>query len=287
MPREYQAKPHSSMQPAIPDARRQKPVTRAFPEGTEVLTEHGFYLFEDLLNDDLFEGEVEHAGKGLPQSWKTDDLPYTLYKPGANFPRVASVDPKTGAVVYATPTLFRSFVYDGFLSQIKMKGVDILTTRYADLLLKGKYAREWSFTLADNVSRHKASGSNYLLLDKFNQDLYGEYEPREGLRVRLDAPITLYPMKHAVWRKVDDLFPLYAVDAAGHRQKIDRTRTEINVYNVDIEPHHTLIIRRGRKNNNPRTPWIGNPVVVGDGSDKSVARFQKLLALKDSKEQTR
>lgn len=281
MPRDYQAKPRHTLQPVTPDARRQRPVTRAFPEGTEVLTEHGFYLFEDLLNDDLFESEVQHEGTGLPQSWKANELPYTLYKPNASFPRVASVNPKSGEVLYVAPSLFRTFVYDGFLSHVKMKGVDILTTRYADLLLKGKYGREWGFQLADNVSRSKGT-AHYFLLDKFNQDLYGEYEPRQNLQVRMDAPITLIPAKHALWKKIDDVFPYYSTDASGRRLKIDRVRTDITTFNLDVEPFHTLIIRRGRKNNNPRTPWVGNPVVVGDGSDKSVARFQKLLALKEN-----
>ena len=279
MVRNYQPKPRLLSHPAVPDVRRQRPVTRAFPEGTEVLTEHGFYLFEDLHNDDLFESEVLHEGKGLPQSWKAKDLPYTLYKPNASFPRVASVNPATGEVAYATPSLFRTFVYDGLLSQIKMKGVDILSTAHAEILLKNRYGRNWNFVLADDISRNKDS-LQYYLLDKFNQDLYGEYAPRQNLRSRLDAPITLYPSKHSHWLKIDDVFPFFSTDASGRRLKVDRTRTEINTFNVDVEPFHTLIIRRGRKDNNPRTPWIGNPVVVGDGSDKSIMRVNKLLALK-------
>jgi hypothetical protein len=77
--KERVAKPRHTLQPVVPDARRQRPVTRAYPEGTEVLTEHGFYPFEDLLNGDLINGEVRHMGVGTPQSWKANDLPYTLY----------------------------------------------------------------------------------------------------------------------------------------------------------------------------------------------------------------
>jgi hypothetical protein len=174
---------------------------------------------------------------------------------------------------YVHPQLFRVFTYDGFLSHIKMKGVDILSTRYADLFLKGKYGRDWRFTLADNVSR---AAAQYYLVDKFNQDLYGEYAPRENLAARLDTPITLLPEKHAHWRKINDLFPYVGRNEAGHKVATDIVRREIETFNVDVEPYHTIIIRRARKDNNPRTPWIGNPVVVGDGSDKSLMRFDRI-----------
>jgi hypothetical protein len=51
------------------------------------------------------------------------------------------------------------------------------------------------------------------------------------------------------------------------------------VFNVVVPPYHNLIIRKSKLDPNPRVPWVGGPVVVGDALDKSEIRIQNIKGL--------
>jgi hypothetical protein len=154
------------------------------------------------------------------------------------------------------------------------------------LWLKGKYQRDYKFVLAENVARNKAPNSYYFLIDKFNQDLYGDYEPQENLYADINSPITVKPSTHSKWEKIEKLYEYTTMDPqTGRMVKSDRVRREVEVFNIDIEPYHTLIVRRSKPRvpRDPFRPWVGNPVVVGDGSDKSLIRVEKIHNTRKSK----
>jgi hypothetical protein len=264
-------------QPTVPDRGRWKPVVRAFPEDTEVLTEHGFLPLRDLHNMSLLGDEVLFNGNtnALPMI-PMKDQEFQQWAVADDFPLIGTVDPVSGVVSYVKASMFMMYNYTDKLIHIKAKGVDILSSRFADFFLKPKYSRGFKFVLADNVGLNKDTSATFFLLDKYNQDLYGEYVPREGLAASLTSPITLYPGKHVTFKNIWDFFKYSARDASGKTVAVDRVRTEVTCYSLDVAPYHTLVIRRGRKNNNPRTLWVGSPVVVGDGSDKSLIRINAI-----------
>ena len=266
-------------QPVAPDLGRWKPVIRAYPENMEVLTEHGFLSLRDLHNSSILGKELPFNGRQIsPPMIPMKELDWNQWETNEDFPLVASVNPLSGEVTYVKPSAFQMFNYTGEkLINVKAKGVDILTTVFADLLLKPKYARGWKFILADNLALNKASNATQFLINKFSQDLYGDYVPLEGLKALLDTPITLYPSKHVKYKNIWDIFSYPKVlDASGKMVSVDRVRNEVICYSLVIPGHHNMIVRRERKDNNPRTLWVGSPVVVGDGSDKSLVRINAI-----------
>ena len=284
--------------PATPDSGRWKPVQRAYPEGTEVLTDVGWVDFASLYNSQLLGKEIPFMGNGRKQpGFQMNELLWGQWATKAAFPRFATMNPANGEVSFVRPGRFIYYNYSGRLAHIKMKGVDILTTLFADMWLKPKYGRAWKFVLADDVIRNVHSSANYQMVNKFSVDMYGLYSPQEelgssielpvigvdkkpvdavssSLRAFIDAPITLYPKRHAKRERVWNFYSHNFIANDGSLVEVDRIRSEVGCFNVDIDPYHNLIIRRGRKDNNPRTLWIGGPVVVGDGSDKSLLRVE-------------
>lgn len=293
--------------PVGADSGRWKPVVRGFVEGTEVLTEAGWVDFRVLYSADYLSEPVPFVGNGLnAPGWGVKDLRWGQWKTGAGFPRVGTVDPSTGKVMFVYPSRFMFYEYEGRLVHVKMKGVDFLCSLFTDLWLKPKYGRSWKFVLADDVVRNVHSNVNYQLLNKFNVDMYGFWSPTDagvlGEPVMLPvvgggsvegvsssivsyvgSPIVVYPKKHVKRRRVWDFFDYDTVDpVTGERVKVDRVRVDVPVFNMVVPPFHNIIVRRGRADDNPRTLWVGGPVVVGDGLDKSLLRVAAVGGLNGS-----
>lgn len=290
--------------PVGADSGRWKPVQRAFPEGVELLTEFGWVPFSVFYNDRFLGAPVPFKGnkRGVP-GFGVKDLVWGQWECSQEFPRVGSVDPSTGDVVFVRPSRFTFFQYEGRLVHVKLRGVDMLTTAFADWWLKPKYGRGWRFVLGDDVVRN--TQGNYQLLNKFNVDMYGEWSPQEylggavdlrgsvssgrldalgsELKVFVDSPIVFFPRKSVRRKRVWDLFGFDVVDPeTGRKVEVDRVRVDVPSFNVIVEPFHNVIVRRGRKDDNPRTLWVGGPVVFGDGLDKSELRVAGVLGGKDA-----
>jgi hypothetical protein len=285
--------------PVTPDSGRWKPVQRGFPERTEVLTEFGWIDFASFYSSDFLGEAISFKGNGRnTPGYVPKDLEWGQWRTLDSFPRLASVNPSTGDVVFIRPKRFIYYLYNGRLFHLKMKGVDLLSTLHADLWLKPKYGRSWKFVLADDTVRNIHGSANYMLLNKFNRDMYGMWSPerdvtndvllpsvngssiealQSDIKCFLDAPIIVYPKKHVKRRRIWDFFFYESKDAEGRVVKADRVRVDVPCFNVDIAPYHNLIVRRGRKDDNPRTLWVGGPVVVGDGLDKSELRVAGVL----------
>lgn len=271
-------------QPVAPDRARWKPVVRAYPENMEVLTEHGFLSFDDLFNMSLLGEYVPFNGSDNPlPGIPMNDLEWGQWEANSDFPLIGTVDASSGVLSYVKPDLFQMFVYEDELVHVKMKGVDVLCTVFSDLWLKAKYGRGFKFVLADNVALNKAESSVHYLVDKFNVSMYGDYEPVEGVHASLDSPITLKPAKHVKYSPIGRVFKrrVKQSGADGVERLVSVPAESVRCFNVVMPSgsSHTIVVRRARKDNNPRTPWVGNPVVVGDGSDKSVARVNAIKTL--------
>lgn len=300
--------------PVTADAGRWKPVFRAFPASVELLTEVGWVDFQALFNDKYLGAVVPFTGNGYNVGgYGVKDHPWGQWEVTDLFPRIGSVNPVSGEVVFVRPSKFIFYQYEGRLVHVKMRGVDMLTTLFADWWLRPKYGRGWKFVLGDDVVRN--TGGNYQLLNKFNVDMYGEWRPDvagllgeelmlggsvsgvsglgsgraggngvlldavgSGIKCFVDSPIVVHPKKHVKRRRVWDLFSFETVDpVTGLKVAADRVQVDVPSFNVVVEPFHNIIVRRGRKDDNPRTLWVGGPVVFGDGLDKAELRVSSVV----------
>lgn len=285
--------------PVTPDSGRWKPVVRGFGEGVEVLGEFGWVSLGSFLGSDVLGGLVPFRGNGYRVGgFGVGDSVFGQWRVGGCFPRLASVDPVSGGVVFVRPSLFQWFDYDGWLVSVKGRGVDFVCSLFTDLWVHPRYGRGFKFVPAGDVVRNR--NGRYGLLNKFGVDLYGDFVPRvdpvervvgsglggepvvglgSGLSVELGRPFVLEPGKHVKRVRVWDKYGFERVwdDVLGREVKVDRVRDSVGVFNVVLPPFHNFVVRWGRVNDNPRTPWVGGPVVVGDGLDKSLLRVDGVL----------
>lgn len=284
--------------PTYPDSGRWKPVERGFPEDFQVLTHIGWVRFENLYNMELLTGSIPFVGNGYgaPGFPMKENL-FGQWETGEKFPLVATVNPTTGEVFFVKPTQFNFFEYTGKLLLIKLKGVEILSTLFTDFWVLPRYARGWKFTLGDDMLRAGiATSVKYGLLNKFNVDMYGIWSPEDLLTSWVDMgnknpllgstitcdiehPIRVYPRKQLSRERIWNHYQEVNTGVDGKQYAVDHMKTSVNVFNMVVPPYHNFIIRRDRKNTNPRTKWIGGPVVVGDGLDKSELKVARVLGL--------
>ncbi len=291
--------------PVTPDSGRWKPVVRGFSEGVEVLTSSGWVSLQYLMGAGVLGGRVPFTGNGYKVGAVTPkSVEFGQWVTGDGFPLVGSVDPVTGGVLFVKPSLFQWFRYDGWLVHVKGRGVDFLCSLFADLWVHPRYGRGFKFVPAGDIVRNRVSAAKYGVLNKFVVgdslvDMYGEYSPESvlggsvdglvglggevidgvssGLKVNLERPFNLIPKSHVSRVRVWDRYNFDERDEFGRLVKVDRIRGDVGVFNLVVPPFHNLIVRWGRKDDNPRTPWVGGPVVVGDGLDKSLLRVDGVL----------
>lgn len=287
--------------PVAPDVMRFKPVFRGVPEDYEFLTEQGWIRFDTVLNSDALGVEVPWVGnQGQTPGYGVNSWRGGVFQVKPGFPRVASVDPSSGSVVFSPIQFFQWFDFDRRLVRLKMKGVDLMVHPHTDLWLHPRYGRGWRYVVAEDVARMmKVPQMKYGLLNKTSHDLYGEVslesvisEPTtlpvfdgsevnvlsSSLSFDLEHPIRLSPNKHVSRVKIPDNYVHSELDEWGRRKVVsDEERTVVRVCNFVVRPFHNLIVRRGRKDENPRTPWVGGPVVIGDSLDKSLLRIGGVL----------
>lgn len=253
--------------PVYPDSARKRVVPRGYTLGHEILTEWGFVRFDSLYTEEYlgeaikFVPTVDYGGS------EAKEIVYGHWRTNENFPAVATVNMVTGRVEYVRPSVFMFYEYRDKVVRLKGKGIHLECARWTDVMVKPRYGRGWRFQLADDITRNTQPTFYYGIVDKFSESLYGEYDPQPGLVADLGKPFHVTP-KHAERRLVPTAF-----------QWADGTpRVEVPVFNVDTGEgsNHTVVVRLGRANDLPRTPWVGNPVVVGDGSDKSLMRIDSV-----------
>lgn len=283
------------------DAGRWSPIPRGYPEGMEILTEYGFIDFRLLFNAEYL-GEPVPFVLDKPAVLKTlnGDIEWGQWKCNNNFPRVASVNPYTGDVDFARPVRFSYWNYRGRIVHIKGRSIDFLATMEADIWLKARYVRGWKFIPARRMVEQRRYKTHFFINNKYNENLYGDYVPhtlreanqsevlefgynaeyrglmKSELRPRFKYPYPIYPEKHTRGRLIKHVYDYYQLDNEGNKVYAALERKEVPAYNLDVPPHHLIIVRRGKTKNNATAIPLGSPCVVGDGIDKSLIR---LLAL--------
>lgn len=287
--------------PVAPDNMRFKPVFRGVPEDYEFLTDQGWIRFDDMLASNSLGLEVPWVGnQGTTPGYGVSAWRGGVFQVKPGFPKVASVDPSTGRVVFSPVQFFQWFDFSGRLVRVKMKGVDLMVHPHTDLWLHPRYGRGWRYVVAEDVARMmKVPQMKYGLLNKASHDLYGDvslgsilgdslslpvYDGSEvlvqssDLGFSLEHPIRVSPTKHVSRAKISDNYDNSELDEWGRRKVYSKELREVvRVCNFVVRPYHNLIVRRGRKDENPRTPWVGGPVVIGDSLDKSLLRIGGVL----------
>jgi hypothetical protein len=275
--------------PVTPDSLRWKPVVRGFPPGFEVLTSYGWLLLEDLYSSNFLGNAIPWKGNGFDNpGYGIQATEYGMWATGVKFPLFAQLNPVTGAIVFVKPSVFEYHQYGLKLVSVKAKGVDFLCSLHTDLWVKPRYGRGFKFVLADDMVSASHKTMYFGVVNKFTENLYGFYKPSltgevvmvdgfDGVPVEvhsssvsayMDSPISVKPFNHLKRRSVELLY-----DFGG----ADRLRTDVPVFTVVAAPFHNMVVRRTRVDDNPRTPWIGGAVVVGDGLDKSLLRVGNVL----------
>lgn len=283
--------------PAVPDSMRFRPLFRGVSEDFEFLSEQGWLRFDDvmswegfLVREIPFEGRQTTPPVNGFRGWEGG-----VFEVADGFPRVASMDPSDGTVVFSPVKFFQWYRYDERLIRVKMKGVDLIVHPFTDLWLHPKYGRSWRFVNASDLAKlRKVTQSKFGLINKLSHDLYGDVDVSgllgeefllpsfdgshvkvrgSALRFDVDSPIRMLPSRHVSAVHVKDEFFESDFDEYGRRVVDKGSPAEsVRVCNFIVPPFHNIIVRRGRKDDNPRTLWVGGPVAVGDGLDKSLLR---------------
>lgn len=282
--------------PVVPDSLQMKPVVRGWVGRFELLTELGWVRLDALYRNDLLSGEVPFEGRAVHANmFPARDVVWGQWRVNpSTFPRVASVNPVNGEVLFVRPTRFQFWLVEDEekLVTVKTRGIDLTSSRHADHLVLPRYGRGWKFQTGDDVVRAGRTGAvaQFRYMNKFSHDLYGWFDPAtvmEGdralaaadgsrisgvvgssLRADVSNPILVRAEKAVAWLRADR-HPDVSMDAGG-----------VRVFNLHVPPFHTVVVRKGRDTDDPRERWIGSPTVVGDGSDKSVIRHLQVAGAK-------
>lgn len=237
------------------------------------------------------------------------EIDFSKFRVGSSFPRVATLSPDhlvrsrglSGNLVFVTPMFATRFTYENLqLVWLKKRGVDLAVPRYTDLFVKNKFQSRWVFGVADDfcVTR-KVSGAYKMVVNRYEPRGVLSGSPSGRKLVELSSAGELkalmgdeFPARFKFGTsdskraRVWDVYPFPPVrDAASGRYVVNPVKnTGVECYNLVLPPgsSHTLIVRRKGKfvdGENPRTEWVGFPVVVGDGYDKNLIEVDRLNGL--------
>lgn len=206
-------------------------------------------------------------------------------------------DPK---IVFERPTHAFRFHYDNHqLVHVKKRGVDLVVPRYTDVFTKARYQSMWDFTVADDFCVNRKVSSYRSVVNRYSPDgaLYGDVDAGELVRLSeaggLSAltsghfPARVEYGEHVSRKRIWDVFesdgPKVRDEVSGRFVRSGPRRNSVECFNVVFAPgsSHTLIVRRERKMKGGarKGEWVGEPLVMGDGYDKSQIRVDKLTGL--------
>ncbi len=246
---------------------------KGFTSDTEVLTSRGWLLFEDLyevlLNEKYLWDKFVVARDAFGGGAGGDVFDPILVATVAPY-RFDEVRRErlfdSGEVFFTQPTVFHHWVFNRLLVRVKLRGIDVRMSQYADVVGKRKFRGEYSFIDGNTLYENQYEEYFYLLLNRFskaigenyNPKLFGEklvgYKPREFVRAKF----------HVMGRGAEVYPTEYVTRYSGYVG---------DVYNVSVPPYNTLIVRKMRERTGSgdlsERPWVGKPIVVGDGSVKT------------------
>lgn len=253
-----------------------------------------------LRNKSRFQRKFEFGG--------LRDVDFEKRSVGGSFPRLASLRGEhlvrgrglSGGLEWVRPVFATRFVYEGFhLVRVKRRGVDLVLPRFTDVFARGRYQGRWGFRVVDDftvvrdVNRfwwsmvNRFSPAGVLYGDVVGERLRGVVAGVESGSVRAllgreDVVRVLAGGRQAKHVTIDSVFGGGRVRGETGRFERDSSVVSSVVCHNFVLPRgssHTLIVRReGRKvgGEMPHVEWVGYPVVVGDGYDKSLIPADKL-----------
>lgn len=266
----------------------------------------GVGLFEGevdwrLEHKPLREGWGENRSKHMRlYSFSDVRVPdYAKWRVGGLFPRVVCLDSShvvgsrggSGGLVLVRPEFMTRFSYGGVsLVHVKRRGVDLVVPRFTDLWVRNRFQSRFGFGVADGFVQDVRGGGFWKgMVNRFEpKGFLGGFPSGEevvrlvesgGLSalVRGDFPVKVGVGNGDVRRvEVGDVyrFPPVRDEVSGRFSVSPVRRESVECFNLVLPAgsSHTLVVRReGRKVEGefPRWEWVGFPVVVGDGYDKS------------------
>jgi len=237
---------------------------------------------------------------------KANTVDYTRWNVRDDFPAIATLSPEAlsfshkgnSRIVFVKPEFAFRFSYDNHqLVHLKKRGIDLVVPRFADVFNRPKFRSTWDFATADDfcVTRSLEAASYRSVVNRYSpvENVYGDVDVDEMLELSESGNLFALTEKEYVQRilangkdaqrkRIWDVFEYPAVrdPATGRFIKAAGERNTVECYNIVLPKHtsHTVIVRRERKKKTGarKGEWVGEPIVMGDGYDKSQIRIDKL-----------
>ena len=84
---------------------------------------------------------------------------------------------KSGRIVFTQPIGFHEWLYSRNIVRIKMRGIDVRMTPYAEIIAKRKYRNGYGFVKANDLYENKYGEYFYLGLNKFTRSISEKFTP--------------------------------------------------------------------------------------------------------------
>lgn len=168
---------------------------RGFTVDTEVLTSEGWLLFSEVRERLLAErvlwesysafvaslggGSVSSVDRVLLDEFRLGFVPLLV---ASVSPYVFDVESKervgdSGRLVFVQPSGFQQWLYSRSLVRVKMRGLDLRMTTFADVVGKRKYRDGYGFVRANDLYENQYEEYFYLLLNKFSRSVGEVFKP--------------------------------------------------------------------------------------------------------------
>ena len=254
---------------------------KGFTYDTEVLTSRGWMLFSDLYDVLLEEymlwgkfsatyaSHIELGNKGEfdMSLYKYDPLLIATVSPYGFDEESKSAVEGSGRIFFAQPDGFYHWAYNRLITAVKLRGVSMRMSQYADVVARKRFKSEYEFVDANAMYGNRYSEYYYLLLNKFSKNIGENFNPKlSGNKLDGFSPSTLVGTDIFVKGRGAEVYPSqYVTRYNGYSG---------DLYNVTVAPYHTVIVRKERdklvSGEESARAWSGKPVVVGDASNKNV-----------------
>lgn len=257
---------------------------KGFPKDTEVLTSRGWVAFPVLgewlrAEYDLWErfvgGFNYHKALGLGvDSFPVNDFVYDPVLVASVSPYDFSEEGKVslgGKVVFVQPSGFACWWYNKPVARIKMRGIDLRFTQYADVVARKRWKGGYGFVSMNDVVANRYGGYFYLMLNRFSRDIGGGFNPNiiggvlDGFK-----PLQILETQLSVVGRGAEVVP------ADYVTRYNGFVGEM--FNVFVEPFHNVIVRKEKDRlvdgSFTKRAHSGKPTVVGDASLKSFDSFR-------------
>lgn len=254
---------------------------KGFTYDTEVLTSRGWMLFSDLydvLLDEFVLWERFAAAYASHLELRVDgefDMSGFVFDPilvGTVSPYVFDEDLKervggSGRLFFVQPTGFYHWRYNRLITSVKLRGIQLRASQYADVVGRKRFREEYGFIDLNSVYGNRYGEYYYLLLNRFTHNVGENFNPKlSGKKLDGYSPEGLVGTDIFVKGRGAEVYPSeYVTRYNGYSG---------DLYNVTVEPYKSIVVRKEKDKlvggGDSARAWAGKPTVVGDASNKHV-----------------